>query len=186
MNKNLLILSSGVLATVAKDIAEEMNCFDKIDILDEKYGLAGYDESYHADAIGNIDKYGSLVSEYDFAIAVFTDSDKRVEWTRKLKEARFKIVSLVSPKTALSSSSTIGEGYMIEPLAGIGVNVSVGECTIISMGAIVNHSSYVGRGCNLENNCFIKTGAYVEDGKTIKSGFMVESCEEYMEARNHE
>jgi len=186
MNKNLLILSSGVLATVAKDIAEEMNCFDKIDVLDEKYGLPDYDDSYHADSIGNLDKYESLVLDYDFAIAVFSDSNKRVEWTRKLKKARFKIVSIVSPKAALSSSSVIGEGCLIESLVGIGANVSVGECTLIAMGTIVNHSSFVGRGCNLENNCFVNTGAYVEDGKTVKFGNTVESYDEYMEARNHE
>jgi len=34
MNKNLLIVGTGIYATVAKEIAESMKCFDKIDVVE--------------------------------------------------------------------------------------------------------------------------------------------------------
>ncbi len=35
MNKNLLIIGAGIYGVVAKEIAESMNCFEKIDFVDD-------------------------------------------------------------------------------------------------------------------------------------------------------
>ncbi|MBR1677729.1 MAG: acetyltransferase, partial [Clostridia bacterium] len=38
MNRNLLILGAGQYGTVVKEIAKSMECFEKIDFLDDTFG----------------------------------------------------------------------------------------------------------------------------------------------------
>lgn len=185
-NKKLLILSEGVMGQVAKDIAESMGCFEQVDILDTNYGNKDYDATYHAEAIGNISEYELFAGSYEFAIAAFEDSRKRIEWTEKLKEETYRVVSLVSSKAQISGAADIGEGSIIEALVQIGPNTSVGSCCFIQAGSIIGHTCVVGLGCNIENNCLVKPQAIVEAYRTLESGKVVSSYEEYMQAREHE
>ena len=161
MNKNLLILCDSAYGTMAKEIALSMGCFEKVDILNQYFGVPEAEGEYHEISIGRLNDYESFAGAYSFAVAAFEDSQTRLSWSDKLIEAGFAIVSLVSPKAYVSPSAQINQGCIIEPLAGVNSNVSVGACSIIKMGALINHSSIVAEGCCCENYSIIKTGAYV-------------------------
>ena len=62
-------------------------------------------------------------------------------------------------------------------------NVSVGACSIIKMGALINHNSIVSEGCCCDNYSIIKTGAYVESHRVVEKRCTIESYEEAQRIR---
>ena len=138
MNKNLLILCDSAYGTVVREIALSMGCFEKVD-------------EYHEISVGKLEDYEKFTGTYSYAIAAFEDSQTRMAWSDKLIEAGFAIISLVSPKAYVSPTAQINQGCIIEPLAGVNSNVSVGACSIIKMGALINHNSVVSEGGCCEN-----------------------------------
>ena len=183
MNKNLLILCDSAYGTVAKEIAISMGCFEKVDVLNQYYGVPETEGEYHEISVGSLENYESFAGTYSYAIAVFEDSQTRLDLSDKLIEARFAIATLVSPKAYVSPSAQINQGCIIEPLAGINSNVSVGACSIIKMGALINHNSIVSEGCCCENYSIIKTGAYVEAHRVVEMHHTIESYEEAQRIR---
>lgn len=165
MNKNLLILCDSAYGTVAKEIALSMGCFEKVDILNQYFGVPEAEGEYHEISIGKLEDYESFAGTYSFAVAAFEDSHTRLTWSDKLIEAGFAIISLVSPKAYVSFSAQIDQGCIIEPLAGVNSNVSVGACSIIKMGALINHNSIIAEGCCCENYSIIKTTSPAESGQ---------------------
>lgn len=170
MNKNLLILCDSAYGTVVREIALSMGCFEKVD-------------EYHEISVGKLEDYEKFTGTYSYAIAAFEDSQTRMAWSDKLIEAGFAIISLISPKAYVSPSAQINQGCIIEPLAGVNSNVSVGACSIIKMGALINHNSVVAEGCCCESYSIIKTGAYVEPHRVVEMRRTIESYEESQKIR---
>ena len=183
MNKNLLILCDSAYGTVAKEIALSMGCFEKVDILNQYFGVPEAEGEYHEISIGRLDDYESFAGTYSYAVAAFEDSQTRLALSDKLIEAGFAIISLVSPKAYVSPSAQINQGCIIEPLSGVNSNVSVGACSIIKMGALINHNSVIAEGCCCENYSIIKTGAYVEPHRIVEMRRTIESYEEAQKIR---
>ena len=183
MNKNLLILCDCAYGTVAKEIALSMGCFEKVDVLNQHFGVPEAEGEYHEISIGKLEDYENFAGTYSYAVAAFEDSHTRLAWSDKLIEAGFAIVSLVSPKAYVAPSSQINQGCIIEPLAGVNANVSVGACSLIKMGALINHNSVIAEGCCCENYSIIKTGAYVEAHRVVEMRRTIESYENELKIR---
>ena len=184
MNKNLLILYDSAYGTVAKEIAVSMGCFEKVDVLNQHFGVPEAVGEYHEISIGKLEDYEEFAGTYSYAVAAFEDSHTRLAWSDKLIESGFAIISLISPKAYVSTSAQINQGCIIEPLAGVNSNVSVGACSIIKMGALINHNSVVAEGCCCENYSIIKTCAYVEPHRVIEMRRTIESYEEEQRIHN--
>lgn len=152
-------------------------------MLNQYFGILETEADYHEISVGKLDDYENFAGTYSYAIAVFEDSHTRISWSDKLIEAGFTIVSLISPKAHISPSAQINQGCIIEPLAGVDSNVSVGACSVIKMGALINHNSVVAEGCCCENYSIIKTGAYVEPHRIVEMRRTVESYEEAQRIR---
>lgn len=178
MNRNLLILCDSAYGTVAKEIVLSMGCFEKVDVLNQYFGVPETEGEYHEISVGKLEDYEKFAGAYSYAVAAFEDSHTRLAWSDKLIEAGFAIISLISPKAYVSPSAQINQGCIIEPLAGVNSNASVGACCIIKMGALINHNSVVAEGCCCENYSIIKTGAYVEPHRLVEMQCIVESYEE--------
>ena len=114
---------------------------------------------HHGLSVSKLEDYEKFTGTYSYAVAAFEDAHTRLAWPEKLIETGFAIISLISPKAYVSPSAQINQGCIIEPLAGVNSNVSVGACSIIKMGALINHNSIVSEGCCCENYSIIKTGA---------------------------
>ena len=183
MNKNLLILCDSAYGTVAKEIALSMGCFEKVDILNQYFGVPEAEGEYHEISVGRLDDFESCAGAYSYAVAAVEDSQTRLAWSDKLIEAGFAIISLVSPKAYVSPSAQINQGCIIEPLAGVNSHVSVGACSIIKMGAVINHNSIDAKGCCCENYNIIKTGAFDEPHRVVEMRRTAESYEETLRIR---
>ncbi len=183
-NNNLLILCNSLYGEVAKEIAESMKKFDKVDILTGLYGVLDNNDKYREIGIGNINDCENYVSKYSYAIAVFEDVQERLEWNAKLVDAGFKIVSIISPEASVSPSAQIENGCVVKPMARVGANSILGECTILKTGAVLEYGCAISKGCYLNNYCVIKTGAYVEPNRTVERFRVINSFEEDQKIRN--
>ena len=165
MNKNLLILGAGQYGTVVKEIAQSMGCFEKIDFLDDSYGIDN--PNYHEEAIGKIEHSENYAGDYTFAIPAIGNPVKRLELIEKLEEQAFRNPVIVSPKAYVSPSAQLQKGVVVEPLAGIHANVVVGSAAYVSMGAVINHNSVVLEGCHIDANAVVMSGALVTAKTTV-------------------
>ena len=95
MNKNLLILCDSAYGTVAKEIALSMECFEKVDVLNQHFDLPEAEGEYHEISVGKLEDYEKFAGTYSYAVAAFEDSHTRLAWSDKLIEAGFAIISLI-------------------------------------------------------------------------------------------
>lgn len=151
MNKDLLILGAGQYGMVAKEIAEAMNCFQKIDFLDDVNPIA----------IGRLCDYDRLVKDYKHAIIAIGNAKVRLEWLKKLETAQYDIMCLIHPKAYVSPSCRIAEGCIVEPMAVINTGALLERGVIASAGCVVNHNSVVKEVCHLDCGCVIESDVIV-------------------------
>lgn len=156
MNNNLLILGAGQYGMVAKEIAEAMGCFEKIDFLDDRNEIA----------VGKLDSYGKYSGEYDCAAVAVGDAEVRFKYLEKLEAAGYDIATLVSPRAYVAQSATLMKGTIVEPMAVVNAFSNVSAGTIICAGAVVNHNAFVGTCCLLQCGSVVAAGAHVTD-KTV-------------------
>lgn len=161
MNKNLLILGAGQYGTVVKEIAKSMECFEKIDFLDDTFGLGETEGNFHELSIGKLSDCEKFLSDYSYAIVAIGYSETRKKWTKKLLEEGYKIPVLVSPKAFVGNTAQLRYGVVVEPMAVVHDYVAVGIGTLISTGAVVNHNSFVADYCHIDNNAVVMRGALV-------------------------
>ena len=165
MNKNLLILGAGQYGAVAKEIAEDMQCFEKIDFLDDNSKTA----------VGKFSDLKSLIDKYSNAIVAVGNCTIRRKLFNRLIEVGYIVPALISPKAFVSKSAMIADGCIIEPLAGINANTEIGKGCIISMSAVINHNAVIGDFCHIDCGAIIKSGVTTENGIKINAGTVVEN-----------
>ncbi len=155
----LLILGAGQYGNVVKELADSLGTFDKICFLDDSYGTEGCRE----DVIGKTSDMARLCDDFTHAIPTIGNPDVRLGLIGWIKtKTTLKIPTFVSPMAYVSPTAVLGEGVVVEPLAGVHSHAVVGTASYISMGAVVNHNAYVENGCHVDNNAVIMQGAVVK------------------------
>lgn len=157
MADNLLILGAGQYGMVAKEIAESMKCYEKIDFLDDNNEIA----------IGKLQDYSNFVSEYSYAIVAIGNPEIRLNFIRKLERANYKIATLISPMAYVSPSAEVMPGSIIEPCAVVQTDAVVFKGVIISSGAVIRHNATVGEGCHCDCGCVVMTNSKVPSNLKI-------------------
>ncbi len=182
--KNLLILGAGQYGTVAKEIARSMDCFDKIDFLDDRHGTA--DPNYRENSIGRIDEYEKFSDEYGCAVVAIGAPELHCDLTEKLKEASFLLPRLVSPKAYVSPSAQLEEGCIVEPFAVVNSNAFIGAGSILSAGAVVNHNSVVMEYCHIDCNATVAGQTIVPAGTKVCSGEVFRKTSDFFVSKENE
>lgn len=149
MHKKLLILGAGQYGTVVKEIAESLQCFEKIDFLDDKNQCA-------IDVLENHEKYAKT---YSHAIVAIGNPDTRLAYIAKLMQAKFTIATLISPRAYVASSAKVMCGTVVEPMAVINANAVVSIGTLVCAGAVVNHNAVIGDGCVIQCGSIVTANA---------------------------
>lgn len=149
----LLILGAGQHGQVVKEIAELMNCYKKIDFLDDQ----------SPKAIGKIDDYLKLGKEYDYFFVAIGNNKLRVNLLQKIKNNNFKIATIIHPNSIISKSAKILSGTVIEAGAIINTNSLIEEGCIISLGAIIDHDVTINKGCHIRPGVIIKSNTNIDE-----------------------
>jgi acetyltransferase-like isoleucine patch superfamily enzyme len=100
--KNLLIIGAGQYGMVAREIAESMKCFERIDFVDDVY----------PSAVGKICDIEKLIHEYDSAVVAIGNSKLRLNLIKRLCEIGYEVPSLIHEKAYVSPSAKIGIGWV--------------------------------------------------------------------------
>lgn len=166
MNKNLLIVGAGIYGVVAKDIAESMGCFEKIDFADDHAKTT----PNGIDVIGTTNDIENLVCDYHNIVVAIGNPEVRLQLIRKfVEEVPCHIVTLVSPRAYVSPSAQIGMGCIIEPMAVIHTGVVLSVGCIISAGAVINHVSMCCDGVHVDCNATVAGNTVVPAGTKVQS-----------------
>ena len=160
MNKNLLIFGSGQYGAVAKETAEAMGYFEKIDFLDDNSDTA----------VGKLNEYERFSPDYSYAFVAIGDPELRLSLIQKLEEACFTIAVLVNPRAAVAPSAQLYKGTIVEAMAVVNSNSTVAVGCIISAGAVVNHNCFIGDCCHVDCNAVIAAGTMVPAGSKVHYG----------------
>ena len=149
MSRSLLIVGAGIYSLIAREIAEDMNVFDKIAFVDETSKTA----PDGTEVIGTFSDIEALSSKYsDIAVAIGNPEVRSKVLEKIENEYSYNIATLISPKAYVSSLAKIEKGCFIEPMSVIHPFATISKGCIISAGAIINHmcvcSEYVHIDCN--------------------------------------
>lgn len=161
--KNLLILGAGQYGMVTKEVAESMNCFEKIAFLDDK----------NPAAIGKTADYKNFISEYECAAVAIGNPEIRMTLLTQLEDAGFEIPVLIHSKAYVSSSAKIGVGTIIEPMAVVHTEVQIGKGCLISAGAILNHNSVIEKGSHINCGSIVTARTVVEKNTRTECGVVL-------------
>ena len=159
MKDNLLIIGAGAYGLVAREIAVDMNKFNKIDFIDDLRDSAPDGTR----ALGTTEILGSLSNDYGCAIVAIGNANARLSIIEKLKNASFKIVSLISPRAYISPSAKIMQGCIVEPMAVVHTRAFLDEGCIVSAGAVINHESVCGKCSHVDCNATVASSATVPE-----------------------
>lgn len=162
----------GVDTVVALEIAKDMGCFEKIDFVDDGRKIAANGK----EVIGTTKQLGELSEQYRNIVIAIGNPQIRLLLLKKVKEVKFEIVSLISPKAYISQSAQIKEGCIIEPMTVIHSGCVISEGCIISAGAVLNHFStccdcvHVDCNATVEGSAFVPSGTKICSGEVYKNG----------------
>ncbi len=165
-NNNLLIIGAGIYGLVAKEIADSMQRFDKIDFIDDGKTFT----SNGLKVVGKVNEVPSFINEYNNVVVAIGNCEVRLSILNKLKELPCKIVALISPSAYVSPSAEIGEGCIIEPMAVVHTGVKLSSGCIVSAGAVVNHASVLLECVHVDCNATVKGGVTVPAQTKVESG----------------
>ena len=158
-DQNLLIVGMGQYGFVAREIAQAMHCFGKIDFVDDN----------HPDAVGKMTDLERLSEQYNCAVVAIGDPKIRLGCMGKLRRC-FSLTSLMHPMSYISPSAIVGEGCIVEPLAVIHAEAVVAAGCLISAGSVINHNSKVGKGCHIDCNATVPARASVPEYTKVAVG----------------
>lgn len=160
---NLLIIGMGGHGYVVKEVAENMDVFDRIDFIDD----------HNEKAIGTIKDLKKLRNTYDTIHVSIGNLELRKQFYKEAKKYNYCTLALIDPSAYVSQSAEIDEGTLVEPKAIINANTQIGKGCIISVGSIVDHNATVGDYCHINSGAILKAGSQVESYTKIDAGEVV-------------
>ncbi len=149
----LLILGAGQYGHLSKETAFETGEFDIVDFLDDA----------NENAVGKLLDYEKIVGEYPQAFVAIGNADLRLELLCKLKDAGFRLATIISPRAYVSPSASVMEGTLVEPMAVVHTGCQIMEGVFVCAGAIINHNAVVERGCQIDCGAVVGSNAKVPE-----------------------
>ena len=159
--KRLLILGAGGHGSVVADAASEMDFWDEIAFLDDRYGDLNGVLSWPV--IGRFAQNRAFRDEYPDALVAIGDNRYRMEMIKALMacEPPFDFPVIMHPSAVVSRSATIGPGTVVMANAVLNPGATIGSGCIINTSATVEH------------DCVLAAGVHVGPGARIAGGVRV-------------
>lgn len=171
MIQNLLIVGAGIYGLVAKEIAESMGCFLRIDFVDD----GAKETPDGTSVIGTTKDLPELSKRYTNVIVAIGNPVVRQKLIHIIEEETLlRLVTLVSPRAYVSPSAQIGKGCIIEPMAVVHTGAALGKGCLICAGAVVNHAAMCGDCVQVDCNATVDGNTVVPGGIKVASGTVYE------------
>lgn len=160
MTGNLLILGAGQYGCVAKETAQAMGCFNRIDFLDD----------HNPVAVGKMDTLPERVQEYDCVFVAIGNPALRLRLLKEAEQAGFQLARLVHPSAVVMPSVKLSGGVIVEAQAVINTNAVVELGCLISAGAVVNHDCRLAEGCHVDCNATVSARSQMPANTKVPCG----------------
>src|SRR5690625_1818912 len=153
-NKRLVMIGAGGHAKVCYDIAQKMNKWNEIIILDDN------PENDYFEISGSISELENYIDDSDFFAAI-GDNDIRESITNNLLNLKVNIISLIHPQAVITQNIEVGKGTVV--MAGVVINSG----TRIGEGCIINTSSSIDHDSIIDNFVHVSPGTILSGTVTI-------------------
>lgn len=143
-------------------------------------GVADKGTSYFGEKIGSSSinyTWEDLPELYNQGISTafiaFGENRQRKKFYQKAKDIGFSLPALIHPKSIIEESASIGEGTLVCLGAKIGTQVRIGNNCIINTGSIIDHETeidddvFVGPGVNIAGRVKIDAGVFIGIGSSV-------------------
>lgn len=160
--KKLIIIGAGGHGRVVADVAESLGIYNEIAFLDDD---SGKDVSPYK-VVGKINDFADFIPEYDFFVAVGSNSFRKDMVTR-LSENSANLVSIVHKNATVGSGVEIGVGSVVMAGAVINNRAKLGKGVIVNTCASVDHD------CEIGDFCHISVGAHIAGTVNIGNGVFI-------------
>lgn len=152
---------------IAKEIAENMGCYNKISFVDDSNTKTTANDP----VIGTTNDLSDLSDEYEHVAIAIGNAEIRAKLANEIKtQTKLKLATLISPRAYVSPSAIIGDGSIIEPMAVVSYGVVLGECTLVCAGAVINHGCVCGDIVQIDCNSTVTGYSTVPAMTKIPSG----------------
>tara|TARA_Y100001958_G_C21158101_1_gene492629 strand:+ start:377 stop:970 length:594 start_codon:yes stop_codon:yes gene_type:complete len=159
------------------------SCIDVIELTKEYeiFGLIDSTEPHRLD----IDGYNIIGDDNDLitirknvdhaliAIGQIESPKNRIKLYNLLKKYDYKLPSIRSPRSYISSKSKIGEGTIIMHDVIVNSGSTIGNNCIINNKSLIEHDVTVGNNCHLSTGSIINGNCIVGDNSFIGSGSII-------------
>lgn len=175
--KKVILVGAGGHAKVAADILLQGREYELAGMIDEKEE-SGF---WGIPVLGRDDDLRSVRQELGIAYAFVAlgDGSRRERVTKKVLEAGYQMINVISRHALLSERAVLGHGIAIMPGAVVNADVQIGDGCIINTNASVDHDGVIGDFTHLApgtavsgyvtigRQCLLGTGSCVIDRITI-------------------
>ena len=170
----LIIAGAGGFGREVYWLVEEINrhnpAWDVLGFLDDDpEALRGVD--FPARVLGPIDSYASVADA--FAVCAMGSPKTRKQVVQRMGSLGAKWATLAHPTTFFGTGSSVGEGCIFFPYAGITVNVTVGRHVTFNNKAVAGHDVTIGDFCTLSSLVDVNGQAALEEGVFLGSHAVV-------------
>ena len=161
----LLIVGAGGHGRCCLDIARDVEKFDAVAFLDNKYVNQTINGCEVIDSADNMNKYHP---QYDSIFIAIGNNELRYRLMEEALKIGFKVVTLISPYSYVSKYAKIGKGSVVFQNSVVEANSFIGEGCIITSNVTVNHDASINDYCLIYSNSVIRAEAQL--GKFCKIG----------------
>ena len=184
---NLLIVGAGGHGRCCLDIALDKDAFDDVAFLDDSNikDIHGYP------VIGKTSDLEKYATQYSDVFIANGNNTSRSDIFQKASQQGYHICSLISPRSFISSSASLGEGCVIFPNVVIESGAKIGNNCIIAANSTINHdacieddvliysntvirpNTVIGHQTRIGSSCVISIGSIIEAYSDIPDGSII-------------
>jgi len=168
--RRLAVLGASGHGAVVAELAE-LNGWSDIVFFDDSFPKCSTNRGWQvqgtmADLIASIDDYPSVI------VAV-GNNQIRLKKSRQLLSQRFKLETLIHPRSTVSKYANIKEGTVVMAGAVINPFVSIGLSSIINTACSIDHDCVIGEGVHISPGSHVAGGVSIGDLSWLGIGSVV-------------
>lgn len=179
---SLILIGAGGHAHSCIDVIEHLGTF-------RIAGLIGTEEEQKREymgyrVIGMDSDLPELAGQYQYAIIAVGQMESPLIRQRLCRQALtlgYKLPTIISPISYVSSHAMVGDGTIIMHGATVNAGAKVGNNCIINTKALIEHDAMVADHCHISTGAIVNgavnigLGSFVGSGSIIKQGIMLGS-----------
>ena len=165
----LAIYCAGGLGKEVIELARWINRWDAIVFVDDVTDA----KMYAGASIHRFEEMKNFHDELEFVIATGEPAG-REKLFRKIKDAGYKLTTIVAPGCTMFPGSSLGEGCVIvDATTSISTNVVIGDNVLINGRACIGHDAVIGNNCVMSVYSFVGGGTKIGNNVYVAPGAML-------------